>query len=84
MPAGKSYDECPWAVPTKAGPWISWAQPATFMAVGILAALYFRGITGEGQALDVATAEAYACFDDYAALNNHVHLNESRYRAYPP
>ncbi len=68
MPEGKSYDECPWAVPTKAGPWIGWVQPGTFMAVGILAALYWRGITGEGQALDVATAEAYARFDDYAAL----------------
>ena len=68
MPEDKSYDECPWAVPTKAGPWIGWVQPGTFMAVGILAALYWRGITGEGQALDVATAEAYARFDDYAAL----------------
>jgi CoA:oxalate CoA-transferase len=65
---GKSYDECPWAVPTKAGPWIGWAQPGTFMAVGIMAALYWRWTTGEGQALDVATAEAYARFDDYAAL----------------
>jgi len=68
MPEGKSYNECPWAVPTKAGPWIGWAQPGTFMAVGILAALHWRGITGEGQALDVATAEAYASFDDYATL----------------
>jgi crotonobetainyl-CoA:carnitine CoA-transferase CaiB-like acyl-CoA transferase len=38
------------------------------MAVGILAALHHRVVTGEGQALDVATAEAYARFDDYAAL----------------
>ena len=38
------------------------------MAVGILAALHWRRISGEGQALDVATAEAYARFDDYAAL----------------
>jgi crotonobetainyl-CoA:carnitine CoA-transferase CaiB-like acyl-CoA transferase len=67
-PEGKSYNECPWAVPTKAGPWIGWAQPGTFMAVGIMAALHWRGITGDGQALDVATAEAYARFDDYAAL----------------
>jgi crotonobetainyl-CoA:carnitine CoA-transferase CaiB-like acyl-CoA transferase len=66
LPEGKSYDECPWAVPTKAGPWIGWVQPGTFMAYGILAALYWRGISGEGQALDVATAEAYARFDDYA------------------
>ncbi len=68
MPEGKSYDECPWAVPTKAGPWIAWVQPGTFMAVGLLAALHWKGITGEGQALDVATTEAYARFDDYAAL----------------
>jgi CoA:oxalate CoA-transferase len=68
MPEGKGYDECPWAVPTKAGPWIGWAQPGTFMAVGILAALHWRWMTGEGQALDVASAEAYARFDDYAAL----------------
>jgi len=68
MPEGGSYDQYPWAVPTKAGPWIAWVQPGTFMAVGILAALYWRRLTGEGQALDVATAEAYARFDDYAAL----------------
>jgi crotonobetainyl-CoA:carnitine CoA-transferase CaiB-like acyl-CoA transferase len=68
LPDGKSYDEFPWAVPTKAGPWIGWVQPGTFMTVGILAALHWRGRTGEGQALDVATAEAYARFDDYAAL----------------
>lgn len=68
MPEGKSYDECPWAVPTKAGPWIAWSVAGTSMAVGILAALYWRGLTGEGQALDVATAEAYARFDDYTTL----------------
>ena len=68
MPEGKSYDECPWAVPTKAGPWIGWCQSGTFMAVGILATLHWREMTGEGQALDVATAESYARFDDYAAL----------------
>jgi crotonobetainyl-CoA:carnitine CoA-transferase CaiB-like acyl-CoA transferase len=68
MPEGKSYDECPWAVPTKAGPWIAWSVAGTCMAVGILAALYWRGITGGGQALDVATAEAYARFDDYTTL----------------
>jgi crotonobetainyl-CoA:carnitine CoA-transferase CaiB-like acyl-CoA transferase len=52
------------------------------MAVGILAALYWRGVSGEGQALDVATAEAYACFDDYAwiwyqgtgIVNEHIYL----------
>jgi crotonobetainyl-CoA:carnitine CoA-transferase CaiB-like acyl-CoA transferase len=68
LPEGKSYDECPWAVPTKAGPWIGWVEAGTFMVVGILAALHWRGITGEGQALDVASAEAYASIEDWAAV----------------
>jgi len=68
MPEDRNYNECPWAIPTKAGSWVAWCLSGTFMAVGILAALHHRRVTGEGQALDVATAEAYACFDDYAAL----------------
>jgi len=68
MPEGKTYDEWPWAIPTKAGPWIGWIQAGTFMAVGILAALHSRRMTGEGQALDVASAESYACMDDWAAI----------------
>jgi crotonobetainyl-CoA:carnitine CoA-transferase CaiB-like acyl-CoA transferase len=66
LPKGKTYDEMPWAVPTKSGPWIGAAPAGTFMAAGILAALYWRGISGEGQALDCATSEAYASFDDWA------------------
>jgi crotonobetainyl-CoA:carnitine CoA-transferase CaiB-like acyl-CoA transferase len=38
------------------------------MAVGILAALHWRQMTGEGQALDVAGAEAYASIEDWAAI----------------
>jgi crotonobetainyl-CoA:carnitine CoA-transferase CaiB-like acyl-CoA transferase len=68
LPKGKTYDEMPWAVPTKSGPWIGAAPAGTFMAVGILAALYWRGVSGEGQALDCATSEAYASFDDWAYL----------------
>jgi len=68
MPEGKSYDDAPWAVPTKAGPWIGYAQAGTFMAVGILAALHWREVSGEGQALDVAATEAYASIDDWASL----------------
>ena len=64
MPDGSTVDDCPFAVPTKAGPWIGWAQPATFMATGILAALHWREVSGQGQALDVSTHEAYAKFDD--------------------
>src|SRR5512136_1489313 len=68
MPKGQNYDKCPWAVPTKAGPWIGWVQAGTFMAIGILAALHWRGMTGEGQALDVAAAETYASVDDWAMV----------------
>jgi len=49
MPEGKGYDECPGPFPTKAGPWIGWVQAGTFMAVGILAALHWRGMTGRGR-----------------------------------
>ena len=68
LPEGKDYGECPWAVPTKAGPWIGWIEAGTHMAVGILAALHWRELSGEGQALDVASAEAYASIEDWAAL----------------
>jgi crotonobetainyl-CoA:carnitine CoA-transferase CaiB-like acyl-CoA transferase len=78
LPDGKSYDECPWAVPTKSGPWIAWHMSGSFMALGILSALHYRTITGEGQALDVATAEAYARIDDFVALwyEHEGHINE--------
>ncbi len=66
LPEGKTYDEMPWAVPTKAGPWIAWSVSGTFAAVGILAALHYRELTGEGQAIDVATPEAYERLNDYA------------------
>ena len=66
LPEGKSYDEMPYAVPTKAGPWIAWAAAGTFGAMGILSAVYYRGLTGEGQAIDIATPEAYERLHDYA------------------
>jgi crotonobetainyl-CoA:carnitine CoA-transferase CaiB-like acyl-CoA transferase len=66
LPEGKTYDEIPYAVPTKAGPWIAWAAAGTFGAMGILSAVYYRGLTGEGQAIDIATPEAYERLHDYA------------------
>ena len=68
LPEGMCYDERPWAIPTKAGPWIGSAQAGTFMAVGILAALHWQEMTGEGQALDVASAESYASLEDWASI----------------
>lgn len=66
LPEGKTYADMPYAVPTKAGPWIAWYTAGTFGAVGILSALYYRLKTGEGQHLDVSTPEAYERFHDYA------------------
>ena len=68
LPKGKNYDEAPWAIPTKSGPWLAWFLSASFMALGILAALHWREMTGQGQALDCATAEAFARIDDFVAL----------------
>jgi crotonobetainyl-CoA:carnitine CoA-transferase CaiB-like acyl-CoA transferase len=78
LPAGKTIDDCPWAIPTKSGPWIAWFMSGSFMAMGILAALHWRTITGEGQALDIATAEAYARIDDFVSLwyEYEGHINE--------
>jgi crotonobetainyl-CoA:carnitine CoA-transferase CaiB-like acyl-CoA transferase len=66
LPEGKTFDEMPWATHTKQGTWIGGASAGTFMAAGILAAVYWRHTSGEGQALDCATSEAYASFDDFA------------------
>jgi CoA:oxalate CoA-transferase len=66
LPEGKSYDDMPWATHTKQGPWIGATSAGTFMAAGILAAVYWRHTSGEGQALDCATSEAYPSFDDFA------------------
>lgn len=66
LPEGKTLDEMPWAIPTKSGPWIGATPAGAFMATGIMAALYWRDMSGEGQALDCATSEAYASFDDWA------------------
>jgi CoA:oxalate CoA-transferase len=57
-----------WAVPTKTGTWFAWSVSGSFMAVAILAALHWRQFSGEGQALDTASTEAYMRFDDYTHL----------------
>jgi crotonobetainyl-CoA:carnitine CoA-transferase CaiB-like acyl-CoA transferase len=68
LPEGKSLKEAPSCVPTKAGPWIAWATAGTYACHGILAAVYYRESTGEGQAIDVSSAEAYERLNDYALL----------------
>jgi CoA:oxalate CoA-transferase len=69
IPEGMTKENAPeWSVPTKAGPWSAWCVSGSFMAVGILAALHWRKFSGEGQALDVASTQAYMRFDDYTHL----------------
>jgi len=65
LPEGKTIAEVPYATSTKAGPWIAWAVSGTFGALGILAAVYHREMTGEGQAIDIRTPEAYERLNDY-------------------
>jgi len=65
LPEGKTVAEVPYATSTKAGPWIAWAVSGTFGALGILAAVYHREMTGEGQAIDISTPEAYERLNDY-------------------
>ena len=66
LPEGKTMEEVPHAVSTKAGPWIAWSTSGTFAALSILAAVHYREMTGEGQAIDVSTPEAYERLNDYA------------------
>lgn len=66
LPEGKTMEEVPYAVSTKAGPWIAWSTSGTFAALSILAAVHYREMTGEGQAIDVSTPEAYERLNDYA------------------
>jgi crotonobetainyl-CoA:carnitine CoA-transferase CaiB-like acyl-CoA transferase len=65
LPEGKTLDDMPYATSTKAGPWIAWAVSGTFASTGILAAIFHRSVTGEGQALDICTPEAYERLNDY-------------------
>ena len=68
LPEGKTVKDMPYAVPTKAGPHIAWAVSGTFGAMGILSALYHRDMTGEGQAIDICTPEAYGRLHDYQLM----------------
>jgi len=65
LPEDKTLEDMPYATSTKAGPWIAWAVSGTFAALGILGAVYYREMTGEGQAIDVSTPEAYERLNDY-------------------
>jgi crotonobetainyl-CoA:carnitine CoA-transferase CaiB-like acyl-CoA transferase len=54
-----------WTVPTKEGSWMGWYAGGSWSAFGILTALHYRELTGEGQMVDVAPPEAELRFADY-------------------
>ena len=52
-------------VPTKEGNWMGWYAGGSWLAFGIMTALFYRKRTGEGQMVDVAPPEAELRFADY-------------------
>jgi crotonobetainyl-CoA:carnitine CoA-transferase CaiB-like acyl-CoA transferase len=54
-----------WTVPTKEGNWMAWYAGGAWTAFGIMTALHYREITGQGQMVDVAPPEAELRFGDY-------------------
>lgn len=67
----KEDEEGPHAVPTRAGHWLSWYAQGGWAAFGILAALRHRVVTGQGQMVDMAGAEALMRFVDFNLLLYH-------------
>jgi len=55
--------EC--AVPTRVGSWLGWYAAGLFGAFGVLAALNYRAVSGEGQFIDVSGVEAVMRLIDY-------------------
>ncbi len=55
----------PWQIPTKEGNWMGWYAGGGWTALGILIALHYREVTGEGQMVDVAPPEGELRFCDY-------------------
>jgi crotonobetainyl-CoA:carnitine CoA-transferase CaiB-like acyl-CoA transferase len=55
---GDERGAVPWAVPTKQGNWMAWYLGGVMGAFGVLAALHYRRLSGEGQMVDCSPAEA--------------------------
>ena len=58
-------EPCHWQVPTRAGPWLAWYVGGVWAAFGILSALLYRDVCGEGQLVDISPAEGLARFLDF-------------------
>jgi CoA:oxalate CoA-transferase len=53
-------------VPTKMGNWMAWYAGGSFVSLAVMAALYFREVSGAGQFIDISPAEALMCLNNYA------------------
>ena len=53
-------------VPTRMGNWMGWYAGGAYAALAVMAALYFREMTGIGQFIDISPADALMCLNNYA------------------
>ena len=60
--------EEPYNWPTRAGTWMAWYMAGTQAAIGGALALLFRELSGEGQMVDIATADSYATLAQYPVI----------------
>lgn len=56
-------------VPTKQGNWMGWYAGGAWAAVAIMAALHYREMGGNGQFIDVSTAEAFGRCINYGVTH---------------
>jgi CoA:oxalate CoA-transferase len=53
-------------VPTRMGNWMGWYAGGAFAALSVMAALFFREVSGAGQFIDISPAEALMNLNNYA------------------
>ncbi len=58
----------PYNWPTRTGTWMAWYMSGTQAAMGGALALLFRELSGEGQMIDIATADSYANLAQYPVI----------------
>lgn len=58
----------PYNWPLRTGTWMAWYMAGTQAAIGGALALLFRELSGEGQMIDIATADSYANLAQYPVI----------------
>lgn len=67
--ASCGYDDIPDSPPIHCEGWQGYATGCNYAAIGTLAALYYRDITGQGQWVDASIHEALSCTTEAAMPN---------------